>query len=489
MSLAVKSLNAVKSHYAGTVIRVSAQLGSHILIMRELGPELIGTFGYVFLLYGLLSLLIDQGFGWSLIQSDFNNHKELAVVFTRIMLGSLLGMIFVFFISFPMADVLNNDLVGEVFRYSAPSCLAIGMFIISISKLRADLRFKEIQIATSGAYVIAFPIIGVMMVLNGYGIWALLAAWYAQAIIQAAIAFHYSPHSLKLENPFCPTTSGKLGRHVASINILNWAVDGSAGILVGRLSAAALGNLNAAMMLTRTPTLHLVQTLQTILFSTACIIRDDRPLLKRLYLSSLATISFIVVPGFVYANTHADLIIHLLFGEKWKDIGGLFSALSLGMIALSFSTLSGSILTAVGDQKTVLYSQVVCLILIFFGVYVTATMSLFHVGVAVAIAYWVRLLFHMKAITRMGEIASHELIRVLGGPIIVGTLIAIPASSLVDSELSMAMTESISLLLKFIVLSLLCKIFPNFFFCPALVDVLNRFTVGRNIIRWLGVNK
>ncbi len=46
MSLAAKSLSAVKSNYVGTIIRVGAQFIAQILIMRQLGPELIGTFGY-----------------------------------------------------------------------------------------------------------------------------------------------------------------------------------------------------------------------------------------------------------------------------------------------------------------------------------------------------------------------------------------------------------------------------------------------------------
>ena len=76
-----------------------AQFIAQILIMRQLGPELVGTFGYALLLNGVLALIIDQGFGWSLIQGHFNDKEEVAVVFSRIMLASFISMLVVFGIS------------------------------------------------------------------------------------------------------------------------------------------------------------------------------------------------------------------------------------------------------------------------------------------------------------------------------------------------------------------------------------------------------
>lgn len=486
MSLAAKSLSAVKSNYVGTIVRVGAQFVAQILIMRELGPELVGTFGYVLLLYGVLALIIDQGFGWSLIQSDLHNDEQTAIVFSRIMFASLVGMIFVFAISYPIAALLKNELVGEVFRYSAPSCLIIGLFIVPQARLRAELRFKEIQIATSGAYVIAYPIIGVAMAWGGFGVWALLAAWYAQGIIQVGIAYRYRPHSLKLVNPLRPTTSGALGRHVAGINILNWAVDGTAGVFAGSLSAAALGNFNAAMMLARTPALQLVQTLQTILFSTASALGDDQLKLKRLYLSSLATIAFVVIPAYCYACTHADLIINLLFGDKWQNAAGIFSALSIGMIALAISTLSSSILTAAGGQKVVLHSQTACFAVMLIGVSQAAKISFVFVGLVVSVAYWLRLLMQLKAVAVKGRIAASEFVTVLRGPVVVAVLIAIPTSLFVAGKPELLQIQALVLLLKTIVLLILFRLFPRFFFCSALVDVLSKFSIGRRLVWALG---
>ncbi len=485
MSLAAKSLSAVKSNYVGTIIRVGAQFIAQILIMRQLGPELIGTFGYALLLHGVLALIIDQGFGWSLIQGHFNDRQEIAVVFSRIMLVSFLGMLLVFAISYPIASYLNNDLVGSVFRYSAPSYLLIGFFAVSQAKLRAELRFREIQTAITGAYLVAYPIVGVAMALADFGVWSLVAAWYVQGILQVVIGHYYSPHSLKLANPLRPTKSGPLGRQVAGINVLNWAVDNSSGVFVGGLGASSLGNFNAASMLARTPALHMVHALQSVLFSTASAIGDDQLRIKSLYLSALAAVGFVVFPAYGYALTHADLIVKVLFGDKWLDAGGIFSALSIGMIALAASTLSGAILTATGGQKTVIYSQSACLMLMIGGLYLSINFSLVYVGITVTIAYTARLIMQLKAISLRGGIAPIEFLSAIRGPLLIAFLMAAPVTLFFDYHLGMVPTESLALALKCVTLLLLVKMFPSFFICSALVNILVRFATGRRLVATL----
>jgi O-antigen/teichoic acid export membrane protein len=485
MSLAAKSLSAVKSNYAGTIIRIIAQFGAQIFIMRQLGPELVGAFGYALLLHGVLALVIDQGFGWSLIQGHFDDRKETSIVFSRIMLLSFFGMLFVFGISYPVADYLDNDLVGSVFRYSAPSYLLIGFFAITQAKLRAELRFREIQIATTGAYLVAYPIVGVTMALAGFGVWSLVCAWYIQGILQVIIGYYYSPNPFKLANPFLQTKSGPLGRQVASINVLNWAVDNSSGVFVGSMGASSLGNFNAASMLARTPVQHMVQALQTILFSTASAIGEDQRRIKHLYLGALAAVSLVAFPAYGYVSTHADFIIKLLFGDKWLDAAGIFSALSIGMIALAASTLSGAILTATGDQKIVIYSQLACLLLMVAGLSVSISISLIYIGITVTIAYTARLVMQLKAISFRGAIVPMEFWSAVKGPFFSAIIMAVPVSHFVESDSSMILVESSALFLKCLIILTLLRIFPRFFFCPELVNILVRFPVGRRFTAML----
>lgn len=484
MSLADKSLRAIRSNYIGTLVRVVAQFGAQIIIMRALGPESVGVFGYALLLYGVLGLVIDQGFGWSLVKGDFNNNEQIAVAFSRVMLASCLAVAIVYLASFPIEEALGNQLVGDVFRHSAPSYLLVGLFVVAQARLRADLRFKEIQFATTGAYVVAYPIVGIYLALHGYGVWALLIAWYTQALLQVAIAYYFNPHSLMLTNPFKPTPSGPLGRSVAGINILNWAVDGSGGIVVGSFGATALGNFNAAAMLAKTPAIQLVQVLQTVLFSTASALDGDRRNIRRLYLAAIASIGMVVVPAYSYASTHAGAIIAVVFGDKWLHATGIFASLSPGMIALSLGSISAAILTASGDQRITLYSQLMCLLVMITGLYLTANLDLVFVGAAISLAYWLRFSMQLRAICKSNNISVSEIVGVAKGPMAIALLMAAPLPDLFPSA-GMIQNESIEIMVKLALVALLLRVSPEFFICPSIAELLQRFEVGRNVLRLL----
>lgn len=485
MTLAAKTIGAVKSNYAGTLVRIAAQFFAQLIIMRQLGPELVGTFGYNLLLYGVMALIIDQGFGWALIQGQFEA-DEVSVVLSRVMLGSVLGGCLVYAMSYPLSVWLHSPLAGEMFRYSAPSYLLIAVFGISHAKLRAELRFREIQYATTGAYLIAYPLVGVGMALAGYGMWALLGAWYAQAILQFAIGYYFYPHSLRLGNPLRPIKAGPLGRSVASINVLNWAVDNSSGVVAGALGAGALGNFNAASMLSRTPALQLAQTLQVVLFSTASAVGRDAPRIKRLYLGAVASIAFVVIPAYGYALTHAHWLISLLFGNKWLQAAPVFSAMSVGMVALSISTLSGAILTAIGGQQAVLRSQFFCLVLMLLGLYLALDYGLVALGLVISGAYLVRLALQTRAIARSVGIGGQELLGVVRGPLVLALVLAVQFSPLYVPGGNLMMYEALSLPLKLLVVVGLLKAFPHFFICPALYEVMLRFGAGRRLAAWFG---
>ena len=486
MTLAAKTLGAVKSNYAGTLIRVLAQFGAQVVIMRELGPELVGTFGYALLVFGVLALVIDQGFGWALMHGDFSD-EELRVVLSRLMLGSVFGMLFVFGMSYPLAVWLDNPLAGTLFRYSAPSYLVIAVYGISQARLRAELRFREIQYATTGAYLIAYPVIGVGLALAGAGVWALLAAWYAQAILQFVLSYYFSPHTLAFGNPFRSCKAAALGRQVAGINVLNWAVDNASGVFAGALGPQALGNFNAASMLSRTPAMQLAQTMQTILFSTASALAGDVARIRQLYLSALASIAVLVVPSYAYALTHADFLVHLVFGEKWLQAASLFAAMTVGMVALAMSTLSGAVLTATGGQGTVLRSQAYCLVLMLAGLYFAVHLELVYVGIVISIAYTVRLLMQMRTIAASTQLAAADFGVVLRGPLALGVLWCLPLTSWLVPGYPAVPGELLEVVAKLALSVLACKLFPRFFVCPALLYILQRFGPGRRLAAALGL--
>ncbi|MDY0743859.1 oligosaccharide flippase family protein [Paucibacter sp. R3-3] len=481
MTLTSKVFAAIKSNYLGTLVRVGAQLVAQVFIMRELGPDLVGAFGYVSLLNGVLALVVDQGFGWSLIQSSFAE-QEVAIAYSRMMLAGLLCGVGVFICSFPLEIWLANPLVGQVVRYSAPAYLLIGPYAASHARLRRDLRFRELQYATTGAYVIAYPGVGLVLAWCGFGVWSLLGAWYTQALLQILIGQYYVKYSLRLVNPFATCAAGALGRQVAGINVLNWAVDNASGVVVGGMGAGALGNFNAASVLARQPALQLVQTLQVLLFSTASALERDEAKIRRLYLTALSMIGFAVAPLYAYVWAHADFLVSFVFGHKWLAAGAVLAALSPGMVAMALSTVTSSVLTATGHQREVVRSQALCLALMLVGLFVAHSHTVNAIGWAVSVAYLARCAQQLLVVVRVGAISRADMWASLRGPALLAVAAALPLSTWFRLPGSNLQQELVSVVLTLILVFVLVVLFPRWVVSPASAELLERSATGRRLL-------
>lgn len=481
MDVAAQSIRAVKSNYIGTIIYAFAQFGAQIFMMRELGPDAVGAFGYALLLFTSLALVLDQGFGWSLIRADFNDEREISTVFSRLQFACVVAALGVYGFSFYLGAALGDPLVGEVIAWSAPAYLLMGLFVVAQARLRKDLRFREIQIATTGSYLIAYPGVGVAMAAAGFGVWALLSAWYVQATLQIIVAYWYAPHPLRLSNPFAPTKSGPLGRRVASINLLGWASHNLSGVAAASLGPAALGVYNAALALASTPAQHLVQSLNSVLFSTASALDSDPQRVRRVYLGALATVAFVIVPAYAYGYTHSDLAISIILGEKWKASAPIMQILLAAMVVLPLNIVSSAILTATGREKAVLISELVCLCGLGVALLIALPHGLEAIGLAIAFAMWARFLLQACISVKCGCVGLAELARVFRGPLALAVLMAVPLVT-TGSVMPVVAEQGLLLACKLLLAVALIRLFPTFFIDVALADVLGRFSIGNRLI-------
>ena len=282
--------------------------------------------------------------------------------------------------------------------------------------------------------------------------------------------------------------AGPLGRKVASINLLNWVVDNSGGAIISGMGATALGTFNAASVLARQPALQLVQTLQSLLFATASAI-DPEPLrVRRLYLSALSMVSLVIFPIYGYFVFHADLLVTLVFGRQWHAAGPVLAALSLGMVAMALSAVTSSVLTATGGQHAVIRSQVLCFGLMLPGLMWASMQSVTAIAWVVSIAFTLRFVWQVTAVVRSGAVGSAEVLGTLQGPLVMGTLAALPLTHWWRPTGLTVADEAVSLTLVAALELLMIRLLPRFFVTLACIEVLKRVASGRWLMRALGLH-
>lgn len=416
-SLAERSLQAIKWNYLGTVVRVLSQFVAQIALARILGPDIIGSFAYALLLSALLGLVIDQGFGWAMVNATSVTEHEFTVVFTRVMLGALACSLGSFWLADHIAALMGDRAAAQTIRYLSPAFMLLGLSVIAQAKLRKALRFKEIQIAQTLSYLVAYPLVGVGLAMAGLGVVSLVAAWILQAVLAFLVMIRYTPQKFSFANPFSRLAFGSYGRDILAINLVNWIVDNAGAVFVGKLfGAAPLGLYSTTMGLVRTPANHLVVNLQTVLFPTAAASKSDLELLGRLYSTALAAVLFIATPVFSFVAVAATAIVPALLGPKWTAAGALLPPIALAMIPHVVSSVTGSTLSGRGDQRVELLSQVLLLALLVSCYLVLPITSVVEVCWLFLVLYVLRAIFLVVVASRKLQVGSLWVLAAFKGP-------------------------------------------------------------------------
>jgi O-antigen/teichoic acid export membrane protein len=416
-------LQAIKWNYLGTIARVLSQFVAQIALARLLGPEVVGSFGYVLLLSGLLGLMIDQGLGWAVVHATLVNEREFKIVFARVMIAASACALGSFLLADQIATWMGAIGAAQTIRYFSPSLVLLGLTVITQAKLRKALLFKEIQISQTLSYLIAYPIVGVTLAAYGLGVISLIVAWALQAALAFFMMQRYAPQSFAFANPLAKLTFDAYGRDILAINLVNWLVDNAGAVFIGRLFGnVSLGLYNTTLSLVRTPANHLVVNLQTVLFPAAAAVKSNVHSLARMYGTALAVVLFVGIPGFSFVAIASPAIVITLLGPKWTVATDLLPPIALAMIPHMLSSITGSTLSGRGDQKIELMSQLAVMLMLIASYFVLDLGSTQQVCWVFLALYSMRALFLTCVAANRFQISYACLLGTAKGPTIVACL-------------------------------------------------------------------
>ncbi len=453
---------------------------------RILGPEIVGSFGYALLLIGVLSLLIDQGLGWAIVHAPAVTDDEFRIVLTRVMLAAMLCATATFIWADPIASLLGSSSAADAIRFISPAYMFIGLIVVTHAKLRKELRFREIQISQTLSYVIAYPIVGISLAVVGAGIWSLVVAWMLQAALVTVLMLRYAPHSFAFASPFRKLSFGSYSRDIASINLINWTVDHTANAFIGRVfGPAALGLYNTTLGLVRVPASHLVVNIQTVLFPSAALVKDNLPSLRKLYRTSLAAVLLIAIPAFSFVAVASEAIIAVVLGPKWSAAASMLPPVALAMIPHVISSITGSTLSGCGEQKIELASQAMIVVLLIAAYFILPLNSAVTVCWLFLGLYLIRAGFLFKAALRRLQLDWRAAVPIIRGPLIV-TLLGSALYSLLAAEGSFSpyLLVAAGAVIFALIELLLLAVSPQVFMDRSVFDLLARVRTKYALLDW-----
>jgi len=355
MSLKTKVLSGTKWVALANIFKQALQVLALIVFARLLSPDDFGLFAILMIFVGFLVLFTDMGTAAALVHIDNPSEKLLSSVFFFNLLvgGSLSGLLIL--LSGPIAHFFDNPRLETPLQIIALNFTILAFGVVQKARYEKALNFKPVTLIESFA-VLAGIMTGIGAALYGLGVYSLVAQTLTTSLVTVTLLWFISKWRPLLHFSWQDIqTIWEYTANLSAFNLVNYFARNADNFLIGKfLGSSALGVYSLAYSIMLYPIQNISRVLLRILFPAFSQIKDDNKKFKKAYLRAIffiALVSFPIMAGLIVT---ADLLVEVLFGDKWANLSTILMLLAPVGIIQSIGTTNGSIYMAKGNTALLL---------------------------------------------------------------------------------------------------------------------------------------
>lgn len=379
---------------------------SFSLMSRLLTQEDFGFYAAIIAVSTIFSAFTDSGIGSALIQRKDLTREYFNNAFTLSFIIGLIASFSLFLSSGLLAThFANNDAIRTPLRMFSVTLLFGSMTSINLSMLYRRLQFIRAGLIKITTLIIT-TIIAVVMAVNGFGYYAILAKAILDSVLIFLLSYFFSGVKYKL--------AFNLETYKTVFGFSGWLMASSFFRLLSdqadRLLMTRLFSLNMLGLYTRPKEfITLISEQFNSIFDTALFpilsrIQDNR---ERIASSYLNAIYFMNIVGMLLAFTllfNSELIIRIFLGEQWMNVNSLFKVLSISSIFLMNGRIGDIFLRSMAMTKQQFLLRVGQLIVSVIFIIIGARWGVLSVAVSAMMAYFLLMIIKLIYITIKLEI-------------------------------------------------------------------------------------
>ncbi len=301
--------------------RIIAQGISFIIstiLARILMPEMYGTISLVLIFINLANVFITNGLGEALIRKKDADDTDFSTVFYCSLLVSIILYGVLFVSAQWIADFYDNAELVLVLRVLSLQIPLSSVKTIQNAYVSKHLLFKKFFFSTLGGTIVS-GIIGIIMALNGAGVWALVEQYLVNSIVDMTVLFFTVPWRPKrIFDKNAARFAFSYGWKLVAASFINQLYSEIRSIIIGKkyttsdLAYYQKGDHFPSLVIT-----NINSSISTVLFPAMATVNDDIERLKNMTRRSMKLTSYIIFPMLAGLIAVADPLIRLLLTEKW----------------------------------------------------------------------------------------------------------------------------------------------------------------------------
>ncbi len=301
--------------------RCGAQLVSFVVsvvLARLIEPEAYGLITTVTIMTSILLVFVDSGMANSLIQKkdpddlDFSSVFYFNVGFCLLLYGGL-------FLAAPLiASAYGQPQLEQVLRVLGLTVVVAGVKNVQQAYVAKTLQFKRFFFATLGGTLLA-GLVGIVMALRGFGVWALVAKELVNVTVNTAILWLTVGWRPKWMFSFA-RLKGLLayGWKLLASSLLDTVYNRLQQIIIGyRYSQADLAFYDRANSMPNLIVENINTSIDSVLLPVLSSEQDHREQVRAMTRRAIKISTYIMMPMMMGLAVCAEPLVRLLLTEKW----------------------------------------------------------------------------------------------------------------------------------------------------------------------------
>lgn len=332
----------------------------NIFLARLISPEEFGTVAIITVFINICQTFVDSGLHTALVQSKYVEKNDYSTVFfisfcVAILLSILLSL------SAPLIGAFyQNDGIALPLRIYSFSLLFSSLGTVQNSKLQREMKFRTV-LYTSLLSTFLSGVTGIVLALNGAGLWALVAYHFSYTVFSSVLILVFDrwfPNFV-----FSLSRAKELfsyGYKILISGVLCTIYNDVRTLIIGKMfSEVQLGYYNRGQQLPEVVLTTLDSSVQTVMLPVISEVQDDKERVAFLFNRMLSLNCLVTLPILIGLAATAESIIILLFTSKWSSAVLFMQIMCLGNLATPIVTSVLVTLKAVGRSDVTLKVELV----------------------------------------------------------------------------------------------------------------------------------
>ncbi len=340
-----------------------------IFLARLLLPEQFGLIGMIAVFIHIGDALLKSGLTQSLIRNTGIEQDDYATVFFYNLGASLILYLAAYFTAPLLANFYEQPILAPLVQLYCLVFIISAFTAVQQTRMTIEMDFKKQTIISIPSIVLG-GITGIVLAINGFGVWSLVWNQLVTALTRSIQFWIYSDwkptwefNVRKFKEHFSfgykLTLSTLIQRIFASLYIL----------VIGKFfSAAQVGFYTRADTMKNLPVTNLTMALEKVTYPLFSKIQNDTEKLKRVYRKVIMMVIFIIAPFMLSLGVLAEPIFRFLFTEKWLPAVPYFQILCIAGIFYPLHIYNSNVFMVKGRSDIFLRLTLVKQVLLVLGV-------------------------------------------------------------------------------------------------------------------------